>query len=212
MLLAGPWSKVTCCSVSLPSPPRLLPPTPPPPPPPPPSLPLGTGVSSSTSSSSSSSSSYCCLGIVHCPPRPIRHSTLSPLAMAGLSLEPTDTPPNLTLRQTPFSAPTSTPLRSLTFGPVCTMRPHPRPSYSTLANHFSISSHFDSGAFLPSKHCIQAPSSASTYNPSVVALVSIHPPARFCCFDTHNAECDDCASPVHLIAVPTSSLHVRHPM
>ncbi|KAK1656084.1 hypothetical protein BDP81DRAFT_414136 [Colletotrichum phormii] len=64
------------------------------------------------------------------------------------------------------------------------MRPLPRPFYSTLPYHSPIPSHFDSAAFLPSKHCIRAPSSASTDNLSAVALMPIHPPPRLCCFDT----------------------------
>ncbi|KAK1533664.1 hypothetical protein CPAR01_10372 [Colletotrichum paranaense] len=151
--------------------------------------PLNTSVSSSCYYSSFLSQNP--LIIVQCLPKPALHTAL-PLAIAGMSLESTDTPQLDSQENSKFGF-------DLNLISVCilvcslgfTMRSLSRLSYSTLPSCWPLPTHSDSAVFLPSKPCIGPLSSAAVDSPSAAALMLIHPPLRLCCFDIQDANYDN---------------------
>ncbi|KAK1540277.1 uncharacterized protein CCOS01_01591, partial [Colletotrichum costaricense] len=129
--------------------------------------------------------------IVQCLPKPTLHTAL-PLAIAGISLESTDTPQLDSQENSKFGF-------DLNLISVCTlvcslgftMRPLSRLSYSTLPSCWPLPTHSDSAVFLPSKPCIGPLGSAAVDSPSAAALMLIHPPLRLCCFDIQDANYDN---------------------
>ncbi|KAI3528687.1 hypothetical protein CSPX01_16042 [Colletotrichum filicis] len=123
--------------------------------------------------------------------KPTLHTAL-PLAIAGISLQSTDTPQLDSQENSKFGFDLNlisvcTLVCSLSF----TMRPLSRLSYSTLPSCWPLPTHSDSAVFLPSKPCIGPLSSAAVDSPSAAALMLIHPPLRLCCFDIQDANYDN---------------------